>query len=302
MIIYVTENNGVYSPVVDASERGIYIPRWETKNVYQAEKEGAKYRMAGAIMCHITFERLQILKEQLNSFIEKVKDAQDNLDTLNPGADGRAIEEFMIDNADALQYGGGGYCVLDGNNSLNPISEETAKVLIAQKEKEDEGKTEASYEFDGYKVDVQINSDNDFDYTIYKNGEHLDGGVIENIDEYEDIPDYVIEEIKKMHDIGTEKNSKYDQVFGYIYDERGRHGDKFEFEGSPKNMAHFIMYNWAHPVVITDMVDQFIVSSVMGGFLDRVSSPELREELIKEIYPLQMGDKTPINVAGQEDD
>ena len=48
------------------------------------------------------------------------------------------------------------------------------------------------------------------------------------------------------------------------------------------------------------MVDQFVVSSIMGGFLDRVAYPALREEIIKEIFPLQMGDKEPIDVAMQD--
>ncbi len=62
-------------------------------------------------------------------------------------------------------------------------------------------------------------------------------------------------------------------------------------------MAHFIMHNKMHPIVITDMVDQFIVSSTMGGFLDRVAYPVLREEIIKEILPIQMGDKEVSDVA-----
>ena len=70
------------------------------------------------------------------------------------------------------------------------------------------------------------------------------------------------------------------------YDENGMHGGKIEFEGSPENMTNFIMYNKMHPVVIADMVDQFVVSSTMGGILDRVAYPALREEIIKEILPL----------------
>lgn len=55
-----------------------------------------------------------------------------------------------------------------------------------------------------------------------------------------------------MHDLDKQE---YGYVYGYIYDEQGMHGGKIEFEGSPENMAHFIMYNRMHPVVITDMVD-----------------------------------------------
>ena len=157
--------------------------------------------------------------------------------------------------------------------------------------------TDRSFTVGEYKVDVQLNSDNDFDYTIYKNGKHLDGGILENLKGLETIPDSVFEEIKKMHDLDKQE---YGHVYGYIYDENGMHGGKIEFEGSPENIANFIMYNKMHPVVITDMVDQFVVSSTIGGFLDRVAYPALREEIIKEILPLQMGDKEPIDVAKQD--
>ncbi|WP_243125890.1 MULTISPECIES: antirestriction protein ArdA [unclassified Eubacterium (in: firmicutes)] len=161
-----------------------------------------------------------------------------------------------------------------------------------------ESDVDRSFTLGDYKVDVQLNSDNDFDYTIYKNGKHLDGGVLENENGLENIPDSVFDEIKKMHEL--EEHSPNNKVYGYVYDDNGMHGGKIEFEGTPENMAHFIMHNKMHPVVITDMVDQFIVSSTMGGFLDRVAYPALREEIIKEILPIQMGDKEAIDVAKQD--
>ena len=157
---------------------------------------------------------------------------------------------------------------------------------------------ERSFSVGDYKVDVQLNSDNDFDYTIYKNGEHIDGGILENEKGLETIPDSVFDEIKKMHELDAQ--SVADKVYGYVYDDNGMHGGKLEFEGTPENMAHFIMFNKAHPTVITDMMDQFLVSSTMSGFLDRVANPELRKEIIKEILPLQMGEKEAIDVAKQD--
>lgn len=38
----------------------------------------------------------------------------------------------------------------------------------------------------------------------------------------------------------------------------------------------------------------------MGDFLDRVAYPALREEIINEILPIQLGDKEPIDVAMQD--
>ena len=180
--------------------------------------------------------------------------------------------------------------VYDG---LESIPEEY-KVMNVQIENEQE----KSYTIGEYKVDIQINSDNDFDYTIYKNGKHLDGGILENIHGYDGIPDYAIEEISKMHDLEQQEQDR--TVYGYIYDSNGMHGDKIEFDGTPENLANFIMCNKNNAVVITDTMDQFIVSSTQGGFLDRVAYPALREEILEKILPLQLGDKQPIDEAHQD--
>ena len=129
--------------------------------------------------------------------------------------------------------------------------------------------------------------------------------IVEAYQGLDDIPDeYKVMNIQKA----TKENQtidnpntkpRYGNVYGYIYDENGMHGARNEFEGSPENMANFIMFNKDHTVVMTDDIDQFVVSSTHGGFLDRVAYPALREEIIKEILPLQMGDKEPIDVAMQ---
>lgn len=85
------------------------------------------------------------------------------------------------------------------------------------------------------------------------------------------------------------------KVLGYVYDSNGTHGDCLKFEGNPENIANFIMFNMMNPCIVTDELDQFIVSSTVGGFLDRVSSPMLREEILEKILPLQLGDKEPFN-------
>ena len=91
------------------------------------------------------------------------------------------------------------------------------------------------------------------------------------------------------------KEESMDKLRGYVYDNQGMHGDYQEFDDNPKNIANFIMFHRSNPVVITDDWDNFVVSSTAGGFLDRVASPKLREEIIKEILPLQMGEKTPFD-------
>ena len=94
---------------------------------------------------------------------------------------------------------------------------------------------ERSFSVGDYKVDVQLNSDNDFDYTIYKNGKHLDGGVLENEKGLDTIPDSVFDEIKKMHELEAQQPNN--KVYGYVYDDNGMHGGKIPFEGTPENMA-----------------------------------------------------------------
>ena len=79
-------------------------------------------------------------------------------------------------------------------------------------------------------------------------------------------------------------------IIGYVYDSDGRYDRKHYFDDTPENIANFIMYNWMNSVVITDMVDNFMVSSSAGGFLDRVASPELREKILEKIMPIQFGE------------
>ena len=49
-----------------------------------------------------------------------------------------------------------------------------------------------------YLIEVHLNTDNDFDYTIYKNGFLLDGGILENGEGLDYIPDSVMDELKSM--------------------------------------------------------------------------------------------------------
>lgn len=56
-----------------------------------------------------------------------------------------------------------------------------------------------------YTIAVQINSEDDFDYTIYKNGEEFDGGIIENQNTLQ-ITSEIFEQIMEMHDIKEEEN------------------------------------------------------------------------------------------------
>lgn len=54
-----------------------------------------------------------------------------------------------------------------------------------------------------YIIAVQINSEDDFDYTIYHNGEEFDGGIIENQNTLQ-ITSEIFDQIMEMHDIKEE--------------------------------------------------------------------------------------------------
>ena len=84
-------------------------------------------------------------------------------------------------------------------------------------------------------------------------------------------------------------------ALAYVYDSNERHGKPLKFENTPKNIANFIIYYENNRVVIKDEFNQFIASSVVGGFLDRVVSPDLRVKILEEMLPLRFGYKLPFN-------
>ena len=93
----------------------------------------------------------------------------------------------------------------------------------------------------------------------------------------------------------------HEVFFGYVYDNKGYHNGKQPFEGTPDNIANFIMYNRDHDTVVTDVLDRFVVSSMRGGFLDRVCDMDLRDTLAETMYPMQIGEKEPIDVVAEFD-
>jgi len=87
--------------------------------------------------------------------------------------------------------------------------------------------------------------------------------------------------------------------YGYVYDDNGYHNGKQPFYGTAENVANFIMMNKDHDTVVTDIMDCFVVSSMRGGFLDRVASMDIRDKIMPEILPLQMGEKQPVDVVAE---
>lgn len=90
-------------------------------------------------------------------------------------------------------------------------------------------------------------------------------------------------------------------VIGYVFDDNGKYQFKWMFEGTMKNMASFIMTHADADTMITDPEDRPLVTSMRGGWLDRVCNKEFREELLKELEPLQNYFKEPEELQFERD-
>lgn len=90
-------------------------------------------------------------------------------------------------------------------------------------------------------------------------------------------------------------------VIGYAFDDNGKYQYKWMFEGTMKNMASFIMNHADADTMITDTEDRFVVSSLRGGWLDRVCSDELRKELLTELEPMQNYQTEPEKLEFEQD-
>ena len=92
-----------------------------------------------------------------------------------------------------------------------------------------------------------------------------------------------------------------EMVVGYVYDKDGYHDAGRYFEGTMENIASFIMENQWHDTIVTDLMDDLIAKSFTGGFLDKVD-PYIREDLLKELVPMQQGEKEPVEIEYLNDD
>ena len=97
---------------------------------------------------------------------------------------------------------------------------------------------------------------------------------------------------------------KYSTIFAYVYDDNGEYDTIYSFEGSPENISNFILTHSSNRVVMTDIGDNFVLSSSVGGFLDRVQDQKfLVDELHPVIIPKQQGEVevVPIEFLLNED-
>ncbi len=110
----------------------------------------------------------------------------------------------------------------------------------------------------------------------------------------------VINQIKQDLGIEIDQPREIETYYGYVYDDNGMHGDPIVFEADPENISLFIMNNQNNQTVITDSMDNFVASSIPGGFLDRVCDEETREETLEHLLPYQQAEKFPIDFPVEE--
>ena len=72
----------------------------------------------------------------------------------------------------------------------------------------------------------------------------------------------------------------------HMYDSTGNESPLVWIEGTAKNVANFIMHNQSKNITITTTDGEFVVSSTVGGVVNRVADHDIQHELFKEMIPL----------------
>lgn len=89
---------------------------------------------------------------------------------------------------------------------------------------------------------------------------------------------------------------KKNLIIGYVY---GLDGERQEyyFEKSPSGIASFIMLKKEHAdkMILTDTLDRLVLDTY-GEFINRCSDQKLLQEITKELVPMQLGDKEPVDI------
>ncbi|MDK2965020.1 hypothetical protein [Lacrimispora sp.] len=69
------------------------------------------------------------------------------------------------------------------------------------------------------------------------------------------------------------------------------------FEKSSANIANFIMLHQENTdhIILTDLADRFILDT-FGEFINRCPDQTFLQEVLKELVPMQTGEKNPIEI------
>lgn len=94
-----------------------------------------------------------------------------------------------------------------------------------------------------------------------------------------------------------------DLIVGHVYRYDGNE-QVYYFENSPSNIANFIMLHKEHAnkMILTDRLDRLVLNT-FGEFINCCPNQKLLQKILKDLVPMQMGDKEPVSipVAGEEE-
>lgn len=87
-----------------------------------------------------------------------------------------------------------------------------------------------------------------------------------------------------------------DVATGYVHGYDGSRKEYY-FENSPPNIASFIMLHKEHTdkMILTDMADRLILNT-FGEFINQCPDQKLLQEILKDLIPMQMGEKEPDSI------
>lgn len=93
-----------------------------------------------------------------------------------------------------------------------------------------------------------------------------------------------------------------DLIIGYVYGYDGKR-QAYYFENSPSNIANFIMLKSenADKIILTDQADRLILNT-FGEFINQCPDQAFLQEVLKNLVPMQMGDKEPSEILTVSED
>lgn len=85
-----------------------------------------------------------------------------------------------------------------------------------------------------------------------------------------------------------------DIVIGYVYDYDGNR-KAYYFENTPSNIASFIMLHKENTdkMILTDIADRLVLNT-FGEFINQCPDQKLLQEILKDLLPMQMGEKDTV--------
>lgn len=80
-------------------------------------------------------------------------------------------------------------------------------------------------------------------------------------------------------------------TLGYVY--RAGSREKYWFNGTPENIASFLMrFPDADKIILTDSLDMLVLNTI-GNFIDTCPDKERLSQILAHLVPMQMGETKP---------